>query len=99
VDDFDRRDPDADVPTLQDLFQLLRRGLIPALLVAALSAGAAYLLSSQQDPRYEAEATVLMARATSDLQTFGTSLVTAPSLDPSAYRAAALSNGRLAAAK
>ncbi|MCA1791786.1 MAG: polysaccharide biosynthesis tyrosine autokinase, partial [Thioalkalivibrio sp.] len=38
---------------------------------------------------------VLMARPTVDQQSFGTTLVTAPPLDPSAYRAAALSSAQL----
>lgn len=92
VDHFDRLDPDADVPTRQNLFRPIRRGPLPA--VANASGATASFRSATQDPEYEAQATVLMARATSDLQTSGTSLVTAPTLDASAHRAASMTNTR-----
>lgn len=95
MDDPQRQDEDFETLDLQEVFRFLRGGLIPALLIGVAAAVAAFLLARAQDPVYQARATVLMARSTSELQSFGASLVTAPTLDPSAYRAAATSAAQL----
>ncbi len=79
-------------PNLNDLFQLLRRGLVFALAVAVGAAGLTYLLSKRITPEYDSTITVLASRPNSNPQAnFGVSLVTAPAVDTSAYEAAAKS--------
>jgi len=71
---------------------LLRRGLPFALAVAVGAAALTLALSKRVTPEYEATATLLASRPTTNLQgSFGVSLVTAPVVDISAYQAAATS--------
>lgn len=78
--------------SLRDLFVLFRRGLPFALAVAVGAAALTYALSSRTTPDYQASATLLASRPNSTLQgSFGVSLVTAPVIDVTAYRAAATS--------
>ncbi len=79
---------DLSIPVGEAL-RLLRRGLLPALLVALLVGYLAYAWSARQDPVYEAQATVLASSATADFRSFGVAQVVAPPLDVSAYEAAA----------
>lgn len=76
--------------SLRDLFELFRRGLPIALLVGVLAAGAAYLLSVQSAPTYQARATLLSSQPASS-SNFGVTLVTSPAVDVTAYRTAATS--------
>lgn len=77
---------------LNDLFQLLRRGLVFALAVAAGAGLLTYFLSKRMTPEYNSTTTLLASRPTSNAQSnFGVSLVTAPVVDTSAYLAAAKS--------
>lgn len=79
-------------PNLNDLFQLLRRGLLFALAVAVGAGGLTYLLSKRITPEYDSTVTLLASRPNSNPQAnFGVSLVTAPVIDTSAYQAAAKS--------
>ncbi|HEX7003945.1 MAG TPA: polysaccharide biosynthesis tyrosine autokinase [Trueperaceae bacterium] len=80
------------------LFRFIARGLILALLVGGALAFVALQLSRRQPPVYEAEATVLAAQTNPEFRQFGLSLVTAPPLDVSAYRAAGTSDPVLAEA-
>lgn len=77
---------------LGELFRFLWRGLLLALLTGAVLGGAAYWLSQQQETVYWTRATVVAAHDDADLRSFGFSLLTAPPLDISAYRTAALSD-------
>lgn len=75
----------------RDLFEFLRRGLLLAALVALAAGAAAYFISTSLEPVYEARATLLASRPEQGVATFNVSLVTAPSVDVSAYRVAAQS--------
>lgn len=77
--------------SLQDPVQLLRRGLVFALAVALGAAGLTYYLSRRMTPEYDSTATLLVSRPGSAQGTFGVSLVTAPTIDITAYQAAAKS--------
>ncbi len=81
-----------------DALRLVRRGLVPALLVALVLGYLAYVWSARQDRVYETQATVLASSATADFRSFGVAQVTAPALDVSAYEAAARSDQVTAAA-
>ena len=75
-----------------DLFYFLKRGLVIALGVGLALGAAAYFLSRNSEPTYRARNTLLAAQTNAaDLQRFGVSLATAPAVDVSAYRTAALS--------
>lgn len=82
---------DLSIPVGEAL-RLLRRGLLPALLAAAVLGYLAYAWTSRQAPVYESQATVLASSATADFRSFGVAQVTAPALDVSAYEAAARSD-------
>lgn len=84
--------------TFQDVFVFLRQGLVAALAIGVLAAAAALLLSRTATPIYKAESTVLLAQRNPDLQSFDVSLVTAPVLDVSTYRAALFTSSVLEAA-
>lgn len=77
--------------SLSDLFALFRRGIFPAIIIATLFGIAAFFISRQLAPTYEAKA-ILVSSATESIQReFGTTLVSATPLDTTAYRAAILS--------
>lgn len=84
--------------SVRDLLRFLLRGLPWALAVGAGFAVAAYLVAQRNPPVFRAEATLLVARTTAGFTQFGLSSVTAPPIDLSAYRAAAVSDGVLASA-
>ncbi|MDQ3460104.1 MAG: polysaccharide biosynthesis tyrosine autokinase [Deinococcota bacterium] len=88
----------SEVVSFGDLFSFIRRGLLYALAVGLVAAGAAYLISRSIEPSYRARATLLAAQLSPELRSFGVSLVTAPSLDAGTYRAAAVSDPVLVAA-
>ena len=78
--------------SLTDLVRFVLRGLIPAVLIAGVVGAAVYVWSARQPAVFQAEATLLLARTTGGLTQFGLSPVTAPPIDLSAYRVAALSD-------
>ncbi len=71
---------------------LIRRGFLWALLAGALCAVATWYVSGLQAPSYQATATLILSQPSSELNRFGVSLVSAPSIDVNAYREAARSN-------
>lgn len=85
-------------PSARDVADLLVRGLLPALAVAAVVAGLTFFLSSQREPLYQAQATVVTTAQDPAQRTFGSTLVTAPALATATYRAAAVSRAVVAAA-
>ena len=85
-------------PSLDNLLRLLRRGLLPALVTALLSAGVMYFYTSDQPTNYRARTTVLAAQPDAEFRTFGVSLVTARPLGANAYRSAATSTPVLTSA-
>ena len=74
-----------------DLFRFVRRGLLPALLIALALALSALLLSRRLEPTYQSTATILATQTNSADTQFGVSLATATPLNVSAYQAAAIS--------
>ena len=78
-------------PSFRDFISLIRKGLVFALAVGIGAALLTYILAKRVPPTYEATATVLASQPDSSLQSFNVNLVTAPSLDASAYQAAATS--------
>jgi len=84
--------------SLRDILAFIRRGVLYALLSAVVVGALVYFVTQRIPSTYRATATVLASQPTAALQQFGASLVTAPTLDASAYRAAATSPPVLAAA-
>lgn len=84
-------------PTLRDLFQLLRRGLVFATSAALVAGAATYLINRAAAPTFEAQATIVSSSQDPNQRDFGTTLVTAPPLDANAYRVAITSRPVLAA--
>lgn len=83
--------------SFRDLFDLIRRGFIWALLAGIAAAAGTYFLTRMQPPTYQATATMILSQPNSELNRFGVSLVSAPSIDVNAYREAARSTPVLAA--
>ena len=77
--------------SLRDVLEFIRRGLVWALLAAAIGGVGAYLLTSRIEPTYRAEATLVATHVDPSTRAFGNVLVTAPSLDAGTYRTAILS--------
>lgn len=85
--------------SLSELFHLVRRGIVPALAVALVAAILAFFVARSMDPTFRAQATLAIAHAnTSDMNRFGVSLASAPTMSPDVYRAATLSTPLLSAA-
>lgn len=84
--------------SLADLFALIKRGLIPAIIAAAVVGLAAFFLSRQMDPVYEAKAVLVSSSPESVQREFGTTLVSATPLDTNAYRQAITSTDNVTAA-
>jgi len=78
--------------SFRDLFELIRRGFLWALLAGIVVAAATYFISRSQPPIYQATATLILSQPSSDLNRFGVSLVSAPAIDVNAYREAARSS-------
>jgi capsular exopolysaccharide synthesis family protein len=76
--------------SFEDLFRFIWRGLPIALAVALLAGGIAYFQARNVQRFYSARATVLVAQGNLSLGDLGASVVTAPNLDISTYRAALL---------
>jgi len=85
-------------PTLRDLIDLLRRGLLLAAAVGIVAAAATYFVERSATPVYEAQATLVAATQDPNRPGFGTTLVTAPLLDANAYGIAVASRAVLASA-
>lgn len=92
-----RNDGDLAVP-IGEVLGFLFRGALLAIPLAALAAFGVYQWSTQQEPEYRAEATVLVAQSGADFSQFGLGSVTAPPIDISAYRSAATSDDVLTTA-
>lgn len=80
------------VISFADLFRFVRRGFLWAVLTALLAGGLAYLVSQRLEPRYRAASVVVAAQANTDTSDLGVLQVSAPLLDITAYREAALSD-------
>lgn len=72
---------------LRDFVSVVRRGFPLAMIVAFVAAASAYWISGRLEPIYRATATLLVSDTRPSNQ-FGVTLLTAPALAPSAYRAA-----------
>ena len=83
-------------PTLRDLIALIRRGLLPAILLAAICGAAAYFYVRNTPPTYETSASLLVSSQDPNQRDFGVTLVTAPALDVATYQAAIRSRQVLA---
>lgn len=78
------------ISTIQarDLYAFVRRGLLLALLVGAISGAAAYLLASAEDPVYRASIVLVASQPGAG---FGSlDVVAPPQIDPGVYRTALL---------
>lgn len=84
--------------SLLELWRILVRGLPFVVLVALGASTLTFVLTSRMQPMFRSTATVL-ANRTIVSDSFGVSLVTAPAIDASAYRAAAKSFPVLANAR
>jgi non-specific protein-tyrosine kinase len=76
----------------RDLAALIQRGFLAAAFVALAAAVGTYYFTREQQPVYQATATLILSQQNSELRNFGVSLVTAPAIDVNAYRAAATGN-------
>src|SRR6056297_885572 len=85
-------DPQDGTLDLRDLLAFLSRGALLAMAFAALAGVGAYLLIQRQPAVYEAEATLLLASASSSVAQVGVTAVTAPPIDLPAYAVAATSD-------
>lgn len=84
--------------SLADLFALIKRGLLPAIIAALIVGAAAFVVSLQMDSVYEAKAILVSSSPESVQREFGTTLVSATPLDVNAYRQAIMSTDNVAAA-
>ena len=71
--------------SLGDIFKFIRRGLLLALVLAAIGAAVMYYISSQRDPVYESSAVMLVTLGDLDLGSFEAPVVTPPPISPDAY--------------
>ena len=72
-------------PSLKDVFYIIRRGLVLALVVAALMAVAAYFVSERLEPTYSTRATLLATQANSSQNSLNIPSTTAPPIDFDVY--------------
>lgn len=73
---------------LQDVLGLLRRGVVYAGILAAVAAGAAFVVARQTAPVYRGTVVLLASQSTSGYAGLG--LVAPPPVDPSVYQTAVL---------
>lgn len=73
--------------SLGDIFRFIRRGLLPALILATLGAAIAYFNSSRREPVYESSVVMLVTLGDLDLGGFSVPIVTPPPINPDAYEA------------
>ncbi len=83
---------------LANIIGFIKRGLVPALIAAAIVGALAFFISLNLPRQYEASTTVLAAQNNADLRSFGALSAPVPTLDISAYRKAVLSSPVLAEA-
>ena len=84
--------------TPQGVVAFLRRGLVWALLAAAIAGAAMYAFTREIDPTYLARATLMASHREPSAQSFGTALLTEPPLDAGSYRTVITSQAVLAPA-
>lgn len=84
--DLESRDP-----FLEDLVRVIRRGFVPALLVAILGAAGMYYLNRLQSPVFESQVALLATPVDSGLAAFGVSSISSRPLSANAYGIAAVS--------
>ena len=78
--------------SLGDVFRFLRRGLLLAVVLAAIGAGVAYFISSSRTPTYATDAVLLATLADNiDLPGIDVPIVAAPPINPTSYETAAKS--------
>ena len=77
--------------SLGDVFRFLRRGLLLAVVLAAIGAGVAYFVSSSRTPTYTTDAVLLATLGDIELPGVQVPIVAAPSINPSSYETAAKS--------
>lgn len=80
------------------LLGFIQRGIVPALVVAIVAAGAAYMTSNRQSPSYFAEAVDYVSRSGLDAGAYNLPEFSFSPLNVTAYRLAAQSNPVLASA-
>lgn len=78
--------------SLGDVFRFLRRGLLLALLLAALGGALAYFLSGLREPVYRAETTLLITLGDLSLGAYSAPTIVAPPISASTYATAAQSD-------
>ena len=74
--------------SLSELYAILRSGLKEIIAIALFAGAATYLISVFLEPTYRATATLVVSSRDATERDFGTTLVTAPSLDIGTYRTA-----------
>jgi polysaccharide biosynthesis transport protein len=77
---------------LADVMRFIRRGLLTALVSAAIIGGLTYFLSRQLPKEFDARASLLIAQNNPEFGSLGVPTASVPVLDSSAYRKAALSS-------
>ena len=78
-------------PTPREIVGFLRRGLLWALLAAAIAGAAVYTYTRGLEPTYVARATLVASHTDPAARSFGAVLLTAPPLDAGTYRTAIMS--------
>lgn len=81
--------------SLRELLQLLRRGLLPALVVGGLLGAGAFVYRGEEAPVFEAEASLVASQNAAPASAVGVTLLTSSPIDVRAYRAAATSPAML----
>ena len=77
--------------SLGDVFRFLRRGLLLAVVLAAIGAGVAYFVSSSRAPTYTTDAVLLATLSDGSLPGVDVPIVMAPPINPTSYETAAKS--------
>jgi polysaccharide biosynthesis transport protein len=77
---------------LAEVMRFIRRGLLTALVSAAIIGGLTYFLSRQLPKQYDSRASLLIAQNNPEFVSLGVPTASVPVLDSSAYRKAALSS-------
>lgn len=77
---------------LADVMRFIRRGLVTAIVSAAIIGGLTYFLSRQLPKTYDARASLLIAQNNPEFGSLGVPTASVPILDSSAYRKAVLSS-------
>lgn len=80
--------------SFRDAYQFVLRGIIPALLVGAAAAAAAYLVSRSTEPFFRATS-ILLATRPGSASVYEVNVVEPNQLDPDIYRSAVMQGGLL----